>query len=35
MTDPFLAATAPDSPHYLRALTDMADPRAVVTQDAI
>ena len=37
MTDPFLAATAtaPDSPHYLRALTDMADRRAVVTQDAI
>lgn len=35
MTDPFLAANAPDSPHYLRALTDMADRRAVVTQDAI
>ena len=35
MTDPFLAATTPDSPHYLRALTDMADRRAVVTQDAI
>jgi HD-GYP domain-containing protein (c-di-GMP phosphodiesterase class II) len=39
MTDPFLAATATatasDSPHYLRALTDMADRRAVVTQDAI
>ena len=35
MTDPFLAATAPDSPHYLRALTDMADRRAAVTQDAI
>ena len=35
MTDPFLAAAAPDSPHYLRALTDMADRRAVVTQDAI
>ena len=37
MTDPFLAATAtaPDSPHYLRALTDMADRRAVITQDAI
>jgi HD-GYP domain-containing protein (c-di-GMP phosphodiesterase class II) len=41
MTDSFLAASptatvnAPDSPHYLRALTDMADRRAVVTQDAI
>jgi HD-GYP domain-containing protein (c-di-GMP phosphodiesterase class II) len=41
MTDPFLAATATatatatDSPHYLRALANMADRRAVVTQDAI
>ena len=35
MTDPFLAATPPDSPYYLRALTDMANRRAVVTQDAI
>jgi len=39
MTDTISAATAtalvPDSPHYLRALTDMADRRAVVTQDAI
>lgn len=37
MTDPLLATDerAPDSAHYLRALTDMAERCAVVTQDAI
>lgn len=37
MTDPLLATDerAPDSAHYLRAVTDMAERCAVVTQDAI
>lgn len=37
MTDPLLetGASPPDSAHYLRAVTDMADRCAVVTQDAI
>jgi len=37
MTDPLLesADSAPDSPNYLRAVTDLAERRAVVTQDAI
>lgn len=35
MTDILLAASAPDSPHYLRAVTDMAQQCAVVAQDAI
>ena len=37
MTDPLLesADSAPDSPNYLRAVTDLAERSAVVTQDAI
>jgi len=37
MTDPLLetGASPPDSAHYLRAVTDMAERCAVVTQDAI
>lgn len=37
MTDSLLetADSAPDSPSYLRAVTDLAERRAVVTQDAI
>lgn len=37
MNDPLLAtgASPPDSAHYLRAVTDMAERCAVVTQDAI
>ncbi|MDD2712396.1 MAG: HD domain-containing protein [Simplicispira sp.] len=35
MTDILLAATVPDSAHYLRAVTDMAEQSAVVAQDAI
>ncbi len=35
MNDIFLSASAPESTHYLRAVTDMAQQRAVVAQDAI
>lgn len=37
MTDPTpdFAGSAPDSPSYLRVVTDLAERRAVVTQDAI
>lgn len=35
MNDILLSTNAPESSHYLRAVTDMAQERAVVTQDAI
>lgn len=35
MNDILLSASAPESSHYLRAVTDMAQQRAVVAQDAI
>ena len=35
MNDILLSASVPESSHYLRAVTDMAQQRAVVAQDAI
>lgn len=35
MNDILLSTSVPESSHYLRAVTDMAQQRAVVAQDAI